>query len=199
MAVFARPAHWPRGRPTNGTQYLYERPKMTSTYRVQLPRTTTLTNYTLPAGTINSKVIFAYTHGQCHALAIALHEIGHFELCLSVSARIQKTLGLSVEDTLDEELDDAVAAKHWDHAMVRLGDNLYLDIRGLLTENEALYGDAPEGAYHLVDYLVAPTSPRQLLALAKNSGVRPNMDAARHYARLVVKKHLGAPRLAFAN
>jgi hypothetical protein len=173
---------------------------MTATYRVQLPHTTTLTNYTLPAGVINSKVIFAYTHGQCHAMAIALHEIVHFELCLSVSTRIQKTLGLSPEEIIAKgELDDLVVERHWDHAMVKLGDDLYLDIRGLLTKNEALYGDSPEGAFHLVDYLIVPTSPRQLRTLAKSAGIRPNMEAAKHYANLVVKKHLGAPRLAFAN
>jgi hypothetical protein len=75
--------------------------------------------------------------------------------------------------------------------MAQLGSD-YLDIRGVLTRDQAVVSSK--------GYLVVPSSQRQLNFLLRETDVvRANMEAAHHYAKLVIKEHLGAPRLIFAN
>lgn len=165
---------------------------MTQNFKVRIPHTTHDSTYTLPAGLINDRVRFAYTHGQCHALAQALCEILGMPPALIVSSRIEETLNMSAEEILASgEVPDYAAAWHWDHALVQLGPD-FLDIRGVLTKEQASVSQK--------GYLIVPSTLRQLKFLIKETNpARANMDAARHYAKLVIKEYLGAPRLSLTN
>jgi hypothetical protein len=170
-----------------------------STFTLQMSRADPSGSHiqTIPANSLGPEVKEAFSRGQCHSLALALHEMLDVPLCLVVAAKVKETLHMSVAEIQElEELPDEVAAFGWNHALVRIDSDRYLDIQGIHAHEGVLndYLD-PE------NYFIAPTTARQLDAFAMQYGtaVWPDMKAGRHYAELVVRAYLDLPALALAH
>lgn len=136
----------------------------------------------------------AFTYGQCHALAIALAERLQCPLRVVVAApaalaKASRPLALPSplpSTVLDVELPDSVVARYWDHAVVEVGPDRYLDVRGIRSKKDLLHLNG----YEPTNLLVL-TSPRQLRALSKHrSGVTPNVSAARLFVDAVIDAYL---------
>lgn len=116
----------------------------------------------LTAGLLDETAEYAFTHGQCHAMAIALHELTGYEI-----------IGLGGSPWLDGP----------GHFMVRAEFGYCLDVEGLHTDVKAIqrYG-------RITDY---DNGVEYAWQLARDGEFYPlRIHAARHFAQLVVDKYL---------
>jgi hypothetical protein len=153
---------------------------MSRTLSLKIPGFDTPMN--LPADRINEGVLLAFNHGQCHALALALHELTGLPLRLEVSRDILALLRLTPEKLLDlTSVPNYAIARYWSHALVLLGPDQYLDVSGVSSRPHS----------PLTTHFIVPTTPDQILALSRvyRSGDAPNLEVARHFAPLVLREY----------
>lgn len=115
----------------------------------------------LRAGELDETAEYAFTHGQCHAMAVALNELTGFEL-----------VGLG-----------GFWGNGPGHFMVRAEFGYLLDVQGLHTEEQA-YARFRK----ITEYDDGVRLAWQLAADKEYYPLR--IEAARHFAKLVVDKYL---------
>ena len=153
---------------------------MSNTLSLKIPSFDTPMN--LPTDRINEGVLLAYNHGQCHALALALHELTGLPLRLEVSRDILAFLRLTPEKLLNLDVVPVYAlARYWNHALVELGPDRYLDVSGVHTNRQAA----------LTTRFIVPATQDQILALHRvyRAADAPNLEVARHFAPLVLREY----------
>lgn len=114
---------------------------------------------------------YAYSNGQCHALALAVHEETGWPIVTAMMAKPKNRALLTI-------------AELWNHSLIRTPKRLLLDIRG---ENDKTYVLERSG------YLITlkPEVTKKLLTEiipTTDNGAIPNIEVARSFVDPVLKR-----------
>lgn len=116
------------------------------------------------AGNITKKVKTVYSSGQCHALALALHELAGLPL-----------VGLYGDgDDFDEEMGEGYSTPM--HTAVRLPSGTVLDIKGI---DAQLRWRAT----------VLPLSEKEVRGFEKRDYLPPDVEAAKPFAKTLLARY----------
>lgn len=132
----------------------------------------------LTPGVIDNAALWAFTHGQCHGLAVALELAASLPVYLVLQPRIDALIpGLPQSKVIDEELADEHVARCWSHAVVKISNDSYLDITGLSTSKLLL------ATYASLSGRLVRSSSRQLCSNSfRRCGTpAPDNKAASHF------------------
>jgi len=139
-------------------------------------------------GVLNHDAIDAFTHGQCHALAIALGEA--LDAPLAAVVAWEYKYDDQWEDIANGGADLGVLAEVWHHVVVVLDDDRFLDATGVRSCEEVLFEC---GATDPDLFEIVPVTADQLTALHRfGGGVAPDVEVARTFVPAVLERYLGA-------
>lgn len=153
----------------------------------------------LTPGVLDTAAITAFTNGQCHAMAIALSRRLGRPPALLLSHQSPSPRVSWREMVTNGHVTSSVAAARWDHAVVRLAPDRFLDATGVRTLSELRHMFYVDGDVRCTSSpcasepraIVVSTSPEQLRELSRfrRGGLTPNVAAAELFVDAVLANY----------